>query len=284
MSRVVIISGTTCVGKTEKSLELAEVLGAEIISCDSVQVYEGMDIGSAKVVEEERSRVPHHMIDVCPIYKQYSVGEYITGAKVIFDNIRSRGKNVIVVGGSGFYLKSWFKAVTDGIDILPQAEKEVEEIFLSGGDRALANKLLELDRDAGDFLDIKNPRRVRPTLLRVMSSGKTVGELREDYEKRGCPMGNFEKEYISLERDKFELIERVRIRTKDMLRLGLIDEVKDLLDKGIEKNSSARNAVGYRETINAIKSNRFRDLEENIFISTMQLIRKQKKFLKTQIF
>ena len=117
MDEVIIISGPTAAGKTAKAIELALELGAEIISCDSVQVYKHMDIGSAKPSQKELAQVPHHLIDVCPPSRQFSVGEYVELSKIALEKIRKNKHRAIVAGGSGFYLKAWFSPVCDEIEI-----------------------------------------------------------------------------------------------------------------------------------------------------------------------
>ena len=113
MTEIFIITGVTCSGKTSMSMELARKEGAEIISCDSVQIYRGMDIGSAKASAEEMSEIPHHLVDVCDCDKHFDVSEYVALAKEALEDIAARGKKIVVCGGSGFYLRAWFAAVTD---------------------------------------------------------------------------------------------------------------------------------------------------------------------------
>ena len=117
MTEIFIITGVTCSGKTSMSMELARKEGAEIISCDSVQIYRGMDIGSAKASAEEMSEIPHHLVDVCDCDKHFDVSEYVALAKEALEDIAARDKKIVVCGGSGFYLRAWFAAVTDGVGI-----------------------------------------------------------------------------------------------------------------------------------------------------------------------
>ena len=283
MDEVIIISGPTAAGKTAKALELARSLGAEIISCDSVQVYKYMDIGSAKASMQERAEIPHHLIDVCEPSRQFSVGEYIELSKAALEKIRKNKKRAIVVGGSGFYLKAWFAPVCDEIEI-PQAVKdECDFLAKTGGAGALKERLLALDPCAGDTIDIQNPRRIRPALERVLASSKTLKELRKNFESLPCPMGDFPKKYINIDLPDAEIFARAKSRAEKMVEDGLVEETKRLLELGIEKNPSACSAIGYRETIAAIKKNDFSALAAGIFLSTKHLIKKQRKFLKTQI-
>lgn len=280
---IFIISGPTASGKTAKAIELAKAVDAEIISCDSVQVYEFMDIGSAKPSAKERAEIPHHLIDVCHPSRQFSVGEYVALSKHALEKILKNKKRVIVAGGSGFYLKAWFSPVTDEIEIPKSVKDECQKLFDLGGSEALKEKLLSLDSEAADSIDIQNPRRIRPALERVLATSLTLKELRRKFESLPCPMGNFKINFKSTDMPDEELFKRVKTRAEKMIEDGLIEETKKLMSIGIEKNPSAAMAIGYRETMEAIRQNDFSNLAEKIFLSTKKLIKKQRKFLKTQI-
>lgn len=280
---IFIISGPTASGKTAKAIELAKAVDAEIISCDSVQVYEFMDIGSAKPSAKERAEIPHHLIDVCHPSRQFSVGEYVALSKHALEKILKNKKRVIVAGGSGFYLKAWFSPVTDEIEISKSVKDECQKLFDLGGSEALKEKLLSLDPEATDSIDIQNPRRIRPALERVLATSLTLKELRKKFESLPCPMGNFKINFKSTDMPDEELFKRVKTRAEKMIEDGLIEETKKLMSIGIEKNPSAAMAIGYRETMEAIRQNDFSNLAEKIFLSTKKLIKKQRKFLKTQI-
>lgn len=280
---IFIISGPTASGKTAKAIELAKAVDAEIISCDSVQVYEFMDIGSAKPSAKERAEIPHHLIDVCHPSRQFSVGEYVALSKHALEKILKNKKRVIVAGGSGFYLKAWFSPVTDEIEIPKSVKDECQKLFDLGGSEALKEKLLSLDPEAADSIDIQNPRRIHPALERVLATSLTLKELRKKFESLPCPMGNFKINFKSTDMPDEELFKRVKTRAEKMIEDGLIEETKKLMSIGIEKNPSAAMAIGYRETMEAIRQNDFSNLAEKIFLSTKKLIKKQRKFLKTQI-
>lgn len=282
-TEIFVISGPTASGKTARAIALAKEIDAEIISCDSVQVYEFMDIGSAKATKEERKAVPHHLIDVCPPSRQFSVGEYVNLSKLALQKIFKNKKKVIVAGGSGFYLKAWFAPVTDEIEIPKSVKDECQRLFNLGAENALKEKLLSIDPNAPEIIDIQNPRRIRPALERVLATSLSLKELRQKFESLPCPMGNFKINFISTDLPDDELFLRAKIRTEKMLEDGIIEETKKLMQMGIENNPSAKMAIGYRETIEAIKQDDFSSLAENIFTSTKKLIKKQRKFLKTQI-
>lgn len=280
MPRAIIISGPTAAGKTAKSIEIARQLNAEIISCDSVQVYKYMDIGSAKADATLRAEIPHHLIDVCPPDRQFSVGEYAILAKKALDEIFKKGKDAVVVGGSGFYLKAWFAPVFDDIEI----SADIKNYCASLSDEDSLKKLLLQDPQAAETIDIQNPRRVRPALERVLASGLTLKNLSQKFAEMPCPMGEIEREFIMVDLPDCELFERIKQRTSLMLSSGLIEETKRLAELGFEKNPSAANSVGYRETLAAIRNNDFSNLEADIISSTKKLVKKQRKFFKNALF
>ncbi len=284
MTPITIISGPTCVGKTSYALELAQKIDAEIISCDSVQIYRGMDIGSAKVTSAERVLVPHHLIDVANVDEIFDVAKYVELAKLAFDDIKKRGKNVIVVGGSGFYLKSWFSAVADKIEVSDEIKKFTANIEKEGIE-ALARELLKVDPNASQLVDMNNPRRTKNALERCLATSKSVKQLREEFEKLPCPMGELERKFILLDRPDDEILQRIKLRTAAMIKDGLIEETRRLIDAGLLKNPSLKNSVGYKQAIEFIESNSsdFTKLENEIVIQTMSLVHKQRKYFKTQL-
>ncbi len=283
---ITIISGVTASGKTAEALRLARLTGAEIISCDSVQVYRGMDIGSAKPSKEEMAEIPHHLIDVAEPSEPFNVSEYISMAKRALEDICSRGNPVIISGGSGFYLKSWFSAVTDNIKISDSIREKVASIVHKGGVEALSAELLKIDPMAYKSVDMLNPRRVSKALERCMQTGRSVADILADFKRLPCPYGELDRKFIMVERSDEEIEGRIRSRTSGMISSGLIEETEALLKRGILKNPSAAGAIGYRETIEWLASN-LKDehqLYENIVRSTLALVKKQKKFLRNNLF
>lgn len=284
MTEVFIITGATCSGKTEMSLGLAKSLGAEIISCDSVQVYRGMDIGSAKATARERGEIPHHLIDVADCPKNFDVSEYVAQAKAALADILARGKNVVVCGGSGFYLRSWFAAVTDNVKITESAKLFCSETEKLGAD-ALTRELLKIDPDAAKTVDVLNPRRAKNALARCLSSGKTCAQLAADFAALPCPFGEIKRNVRILELPKENFEEKIRARTEDMIARGLVDETRELIKAGIKQNPSARAAIGYRETIEWIESggSDISELSRQITANTLALVKKQRKYFKNSL-
>lgn len=284
MTEVFIITGITCSGKTSMSMELARREGAEIISCDSVQIYRGMDIGSAKASAEEMSEIPHHLVDVCDCDKHFDVSEYVALAKKALEDIAARGKKIIVCGGSGFYLRAWFAAVTDGVGIPSEIKSVCDEIEQRGAS-ALKEALLKIDPAAADTVDILNPRRAKNALARCMASGMTCAELSARFAALPCPMGNIFRKVRIIDLPDSELAPKVRIRTRTMISAGLIEETRRLIGLGIKNNPSASSAIGYRETIDWLERGNscVSDLEEQIVKDTLGLVKKQRKYFKNSL-
>jgi tRNA dimethylallyltransferase len=279
-----IISGPTAVGKTEYALSYAETHNAEIVSCDASLVYREMDIGTAKPSSEELERVPHHLIDLNSVDEPYDIAAYVRDAERVIDGIFSRGRSVVVTGGSGFYLKSFFAPVIDVVEVCAAVREEVAALYASDGLSGLLTKLRERSPAGLGNLDTQNPRRVLRALERSMASGKSLPELQAEFAARPEPYVHCKKRFILLDRDKEVLRERVALRAERMLADGLIEEVDALLGKGILKNPSAASAIGYRETIAYIEGQIAKDeLLPSIVQNTMQLVKKQRTWFRRQI-
>jgi tRNA dimethylallyltransferase len=231
-----IISGPTAVGKTAYALSFAEAHNAEIVSCDASLVYRGMDIGTAKPGREELERVPHHLIDLNPVDEPYDIVAYVRDAEIVIADIFSRGKSVVVTGGSGFYLKSFFAPVIDVVEVGPDVRQEVAALYDANGLEGLLIELRKRSPAGFGNLDAHNPRRVLRALERCIASGKDLPQLQAEFAARPEPYADCSKRYILLERDKEVLRERVALRAGRMLADGLIEEVEALLAKGILKN------------------------------------------------
>ena len=279
-----VISGPTAVGKTEYALAYAEEHNAEIISCDALLVYKGMDIGTAKPSFEERTRVPHHLIDVSPVDEPYDIVAYVSAAEAVVAAINERGKSVLVVGGSGFYLKSFFAPVVDTVVVSDSIRVEVADLYTRKGLDGLLAELRKQSPKGMGALDTLNPRRVQRALERCIASGKSLPELQTEFAARPEPYGDYEKRFILLERDAEALRERVAHRVDQMLQSGLIEEVEHLRGLGIERNPCAASAIGYRETLSYLKGELDREtLAPAIIQNTNHLVKKQRTWFRTQL-
>jgi tRNA dimethylallyltransferase len=281
---IYFLVGPTAVGKTALSLAAAETLGAEILSADSLCFYRGMDLGTAKPTASERAQVPHHGIDLVEPSEQFSVEAYARLAEGVVADCAARGKHVLVVGGSGFYVKSFFAPMSDGVEVSPEVAAEVARLEAGGGLGAMLAALAPFDRDEAAALDRRNPRRVAKALERCLQTGRPLRELQDAFAALPAPYAAHRKQVCLLQRPAEELRSRVRRRVAQMLAEGLIDEVKGLREAGIEANPSAAGAIGYRETLAYLRGELGREeLAETIAVHTDQLIRKQRIWFRRQI-
>lgn len=282
-SRLIFIVGPTASGKTELALREAERFGGPILSCDSLCVYEGMDIGTAKPTREEQARVAHFGIDLAKPDQAYSVARYVAYRDRILKEHQTSGVPIVVVGGSGFYLKSFFSAVTDRVSIPLETQQRVARIREAGGMEALRRELEALHQPVETFpgLDFNNPRRVEKALGRCLASGRSYSELKADFLSQPEPLREWEKEVCLVVRRQEDLQERNRKRVFRMLEEGLIGEVRRLRLLGLERNPSAAGAIGYREALAYLDGLMGEEeLASSIITHTNQLMRKQRTWFR----
>ena len=282
---IYVLTGPTAVGKTAAAVSLAERLDAEIVSCDSVGVYRGMNIGSAKASARDRWRVRHHGIDVVRVGESFSVGDFEEFAVRAVSEIEGRGKGVLVTGGSGFYLKVFFSAVTDGIEVSEVVREEVREQVEREGLACVIKRLGELNPVGLAGIDLQNPRRVCRALERCLETGRSLQELEGAFAKRKGHFAAYRKRVACLMRSRADLRMRVERRTRRMLDGGLLEEVRRLMKEGLLDNRSASRAIGYREAIAYLRRGEGERmaLEEEINRHTMQLAKKQVTWIRNQI-
>jgi tRNA dimethylallyltransferase len=275
-----VLTGPTAVGKTEWALRWAEREGAEIVSCDSLLFYRGMDIGTAKPTAAERARVPHHLIDLCAVDERMDVTLYLTRARQAVAEIERRGRAVLVTGGSGFYLKSFLAPVADAIEV-PEETRAV--VAAMTPDAALA-RLRALNPAGLGALDTANPRRVVRALERCLASGRELRDLAAEFARQPAPFADHRIEICELERAPADLTARVERRVEAMLKAGLVEEVRRLRSAGLERNPSAARAIGYREVL-AYLDGRLPEagLAAEIAKNTRVLVKKQRTWFRTQL-
>ena len=242
---IIILTGPTAVGKTDLSINLAKKINAEIISADSMQIYEYMDIGSAKVDFDEMKGIKHYLIDeVKPDYP-FSVSEFQQRANKYIKQITDKGKKVIVTGGTGLYLNSLIYnmdfAKNDANNILrDQLAKELEKYGID----YMHNKLRELDEESANRIHKNNTKRVIRA-IEVALSGNKMNDFSSDLKFNE----NYEPIIIILNRDRQHLYERINKRVDIMFEKGLVDEVKNLLHLGYTKDMISMQGIGYKEII-----------------------------------
>ncbi len=279
-----VLTGCTAVGKTELALRWAEANGAEIVSCDSLLFYRGMDVGTAKPTRAELARVPHHLIDVCEVRAPMDVTYYVKLARAAVDVIHARGRRVVVTGGSGFYLAAFFGPVADDVDVPAALRDEIRARLEREGFVALVAELRRLNPTGLGALDVQNPRRVTRALERCRASGRTLLDLQAEFAARPGPFADCEVKVTELVRDKAELDARIDARVAQMLAAGLVGEVRALLAVGLKENPSAAKAIGYRETIDFLEGRLSEaELAPAIARNTRALVKKQRTWFKTQL-
>jgi tRNA dimethylallyltransferase len=276
-----ILTGCTGVGKTEWALRWAGERGAEIVSCDSLLFYRGMDIGTAKPTLAERARVPHHLIDIRDLTEPMDVTHYAALARAAVEAIAARGRPVLVVGGSGFYLKSFFAAVADDVTVPWELRAEIAGRLAAEGLPALVAELRRLNPDGLASLDTANPRRVTRALERCLASGETLGRLAGALASRPAPFADWRVEVTEIVQPPDDLDRRIAARTAEMLQAGLVAEVRGLLAAGLRQNPSAVRAIGYREVVDLIEGRlRPEMLEAEIVKNTRALAKKQRTWFR----
>ena len=250
MSFALAITGPTASGKTSLSLSLAERLGCEIISIDSMQIYRDMNIGTAKATAEERARVPHHMIDFLPPSESYSAEDYRADAMRALADIESRDRLPLFVGGTGLYMDT----VMRGAELMsPPSSEELKIRLLASATtdeerEALWQRLLEVDPESANKTHKNNVRRVVRALEIYELTGKTKTYF-DELSRQSAP--DVKVGMITLDfHNRDNLYERVDLRVDQMMEEGLLDEVKTLYHGGIlVKNTTAAQAIGYKEII-----------------------------------
>lgn len=282
--RLHILTGCTGVGKTECALRWAETNNGEIVSCDSLLVYRGMDIGTAKPTAAELARVPHHLIDVADVSERYDVTRYTEAALAAVRDILARGRRVLVAGGSGFYLRAFFAPVADTIESRPGLREDIEARLEREGVGALVAELTRLNPAGLGALDKRNPRRVARALERCLATGRPLSELASEFKARPGAFDGFDVSLTELAREPAALAERMERRIAAMLAAGLVDEVARLDRAGLRSNPSAARAIGYRETLDHLDGKLPADrLAAAILSNTRALARKQRTWFRTQL-
>ena len=244
MSKLLIISGATATGKSDLAVAVAKELKAEIISADSMQLYKGMDIGTAKLTVEERSGIPHHFLDVVSVKEDVSVSWYQEVARAKIDELKNQGKNVVVVGGTGLYIK----AILDDLNF-PETDPDVREKLNAqaekiGGD-AMHERLSKLDPAAGLAIPKENVRRVVRALEVIEITGKPFTAVLPRVDSSKYP----DATQFGLAMNRETLDARIDNRVTRMWELGFVDEVESLIDNGILEGRTAQAAIGYAQII-----------------------------------
>lgn len=267
MNKVIVITGPTAVGKTKLSIEIAKKYHGEIINADAVQVYKGLDIGSAKVTEEEKENIPHHLFDIKEVDEEYTIYHYQQDARRVIEDIQKRGKTPILVGGTGLYIKS---ALYD----YKLSEEKESEMYEDLTTEELYNNLLKVDKDI--IIDKNNRRR----LIRALNYYK---ENNESINNNKTNKLLYNTIFIGLTTDRKELYNRINKRVDTMMKNGLLEEVKSFYDKGI-KTKPLLNGIGYKELYKYLEGNyTYEEAVEKIKQNSRHYAKRQYTFFNHQL-
>lgn len=240
---VLVLVGPTASGKTEVSLQLARILGGEIISADSRQVYRHLDIGTAKPSVEQRAEIQHYFIDDLLPDQPFSAGAFGTRGRQVIDRILDRAKVPIVVGGSGLYVK----ALVDGLFDGPGADQELRKVWeqqvKNGRSNELVEQLRAVDPESAARADLTKPRRIVRALEVYHLTGKPISL----HHREGVPSGNFVAHLFGLDWERNELYRRIENRCEEMIQNGLLAEIEHLEELGYDRRLNALSSVGYAE-------------------------------------
>jgi tRNA dimethylallyltransferase len=254
--KVLVLAGPTGCGKTAFSLGVAEQMGGEIISADSMQVYRGMDLGTAKATIEERESIPHHLIDIRDITESFNVVDFYYEARHCCNLIHARDNIPIVAGGSGFYLHSLLYGPPSGPPSLPEIRKSLEEEIELFGSEKLYERLQQLDPQYANTITKHDKQKIVRGLEIMKLTGKKVSKL--SWKGRRKPL-NYDFRCWFLYRPKEHLYRRIENRCEKMLEEGFLEEVIELEKKGLRQNTSACQAIGYRQALDYLSTPQTRE-------------------------
>jgi tRNA dimethylallyltransferase len=244
--RAIILAGPTACGKSAFGLSLAELIGGEIISADSMQVYRGMDIGTAKSSKDERERVPHHLIDIRDLTETFNVVDFYYEARHSSQLILSRDNVPIIVGGTGFYLHSLLYGPPSGPPSVPEIRQSLEEEGERLGFEVLYERLKQLDLQYANTLTKNDKQKIVRALEIITLTGKKVSKLSWKARKKSQ---TYDFRCWFLHRPRNHLYDLIDKRCEHMLSQGFLEEVADLVKKGLRSNTSAAQSIGYRQAL-----------------------------------
>lgn len=275
MDKVVVIAGPTASGKTDLAISLAKAVNGEIISADSMQIYQYMNIGTAKPAREEMQGIPHHMLDVVKPDEPFSVAQYKEKAEECIHDILSRKRLPIIAGGTGLYINSLIYNIRFSETVCDEDFRErMNALAVMGGPKVLHDRLREVDPESAERIHFNNVKRVIRALEVFEFTGKPITQHQKESRLEPPPY-----RYLTflLDMDREELYDRIDKRVDRMLQQGLLDEVKALLEMGYRLGSTAMQGLGYKELIRYLNGEI--SLEEAIYI----LKRDTRHYAKRQI-
>jgi tRNA dimethylallyltransferase len=275
----ILLAGPTAVGKSAVALALAERLRGEIISVDSMQVYRGLDIGTAKPSLEERRRIPHHLVDILDLDQSFDASQFVARAPQAAAEIQARGRTPILCGGTGLY----FKAFLEGLAVAPAADLELRRQLEATPVAALLEELRQRDPVSFEKIDHRNLRRIIRALEVIRLTGRPFSDLRQQATAAQDTAAPAVAGFFCLARGAEDLRTRLEARVDQMFRLGLVQETERLLAQGLAGNRTALQALGYRQVVEHLRGERA--LPETIALvkaRTRQFARRQMTWFRCQ--
>lgn len=250
MNNIICIAGPTASGKTALAATLAKELNGEVVSCDSMQVYRRMDIGTAKPTLEEMQGIPHHMIDVAEPWEDFSVSRYCEMAAPIVDDILSRGKTAVIAGGTGLYMDALIRGNAFAPFPATGVRERLEAQADAEGMEAMLSRLRTVDPDAARRLHLSDRKRILRALEVYLETGETITEHNR---KTQAVPPRYSPLWLGLDfARRGELYRRIDLRVSLMLEQGLVEEIRGLLADGIPERATAMQAIGYKEFVDAL--------------------------------
>jgi tRNA dimethylallyltransferase len=273
---LIIICGPTATGKSDLALEVAEKFNGEIINADSMQLYRGMDIGTAKLTDQERRGIPHHLLDILTVDQDASVAQYQALAREAVDDIRERGKSAIIVGGTGLYIKSIIDEMnfpeTD-----PALRKRLENEAELLGTAELYSRLRVLDPEAAAAIEPANTRRI----IRALEVIEVTGEPYSANLPSDTSLRYPEALHFGLAMERANLAPRIEARVHRMFEQGLVGEVRSLISQGLLAGTTAQRAIGYAQVISFTNGEiSLEQAIEETIVATRQYVRRQETWFK----
>lgn len=253
--KLLVISGPTASGKTELGIRLAEALNGEIISADSMQIYKGLDIGTAKPTKEEQARAKHHLIDILEPHESYSVAAFLKDAEAVSEDIIKRGKLPIVVGGTWLYIDSLLKgrefSQEGSEELRRRTRQELEERYEEIGGVGMLEELEKFDPERADRLSPNDKKRIVRAYEFFLLTGKSLTQFDKESQKRES---KFKSLCFALGfKERKTLYERIERRVEKMLKEGILEEAKYLMSLNLPQNAGAMQAIGYKELFPYLK-------------------------------
>ena len=272
MTRLLAIVGPTASGKSELALLLAIRLNGEIVSADSRQIYKFLDIGTSKPTKEDRRRVPHHFVDILDPTQDYNAGAFGNEARSKIVEIVARGKQAILTGGSGLYVKAVIDGFFDGPGQDSEVRSRLEERMREEGPEALLTDLSKIDPRSASVMEASKPRRI----IRALEVYQITGKPLSEFHREQSAASPFETVQFGLEWGRTHLYERINKRVELMVSRGLIEEAKHLLDQGFDQSLNALNTVGYKEVFDYLSGNQsYEEMVELMKRNTRRFAKRQ---------